>query len=149
MHLPPVGSPTYSILYSYSVLYYEDLEIGRIYGSDTILVSEEEVIAFGRAYDPQPFHTDAVAAKESVFGQLVASGWHTAALTMRLRVTGELQLAGSHSTSIGEGSSMERLSWEAAVGFTLSCRGSASAECYPSGPQLPGMERCCSVQNSP
>lgn len=51
-------------------------------------------MTFAAAYDPQPFHTDKAAAADSVFGTLVASGWHTAAVTMRLRVTGELQLAG-------------------------------------------------------
>lgn len=76
------------------VLYYEDLEIGKTYGSDTITVTEADIIEFAKAYDPQPFHTDKEAAKNSTFGTLVASGWHTAALTMRLRVTGELQLAG-------------------------------------------------------
>jgi len=76
------------------VLYYEDLEIGRTYGSDLVTVTEAKIVEFAKAYDPQPFHTDKAAAKDSVFGTLVASGWHTAALTMRLRVTGELQLAG-------------------------------------------------------
>ena len=76
------------------MLYYEDLEIGRVYRSDVIMVTEEEIVQFAKAFDPQPFHTDKAAAGDSVFGTLVASGWHTAALTMRLRVTGELQLAG-------------------------------------------------------
>jgi acyl dehydratase len=76
------------------MLYYEDLEIGKVYGSVEIAVTEREAIEFAKAYDPQPFHTDKEAAMESVFGQLVVSGWHTAALTMRLRVTGELRLAG-------------------------------------------------------
>lgn len=77
-----------------AMLYYEDIEIGKLYGSDEVAVSEEEAIEFAKKYDPQPFHIDKVAAKESVFGRLVVSGWHTAALTMRLRVTGDLQLAG-------------------------------------------------------
>jgi acyl dehydratase len=49
-------------------------------------VTREEIIEFGEAYDPQPFHVDEAAASESVFGGLVASGWHTAAITMRLTV---------------------------------------------------------------
>lgn len=77
-----------------SDLYYEDLEIGKRYGSDRLTVTLEDITAFARVYDPQPFHTDPALARSSVFGELVASGWHTAALTMRLRVTGELQLAG-------------------------------------------------------
>jgi len=79
---------------SSKLLYFEDLEIGKSYGSKQITVDEHEVIEFAQRYDPQPFHTDPEAARQSVFGTLVASGWHTAALTMRLRVTGDLQLAG-------------------------------------------------------
>lgn len=75
-------------------LCYEDLELWKKYGSSSLIVSLEDIVAFAKAYDPQPFHTDPSLAGESVFGELVASGWHTAALTMRLRVTGELQLAG-------------------------------------------------------
>lgn len=75
-------------------LFYEDLELGKKYGSSSLVVSQEDMVSFAKVYDPQSFHTDPVAARESVFGELVASGWHTAALTMRLRVTGELQLAG-------------------------------------------------------
>jgi acyl dehydratase len=65
-----------------------------VYGSELATLKLEEIVAFAKEYDPQPFHTDPALARESVFGELVASGWHTAAITMRLRVTGELQLAG-------------------------------------------------------
>jgi acyl dehydratase len=75
-------------------LFFEDLELGRSYGSEEIEVGLDEVLEFARRYDPQPFHTDPVAARNSVLGELVASGWHTAALTMRLRVLSELRLAG-------------------------------------------------------
>jgi acyl dehydratase len=75
-------------------LFFEDLELGRSYGSEEIEVGLDEVLEFARRYDPQPFHTDPVAARNSVFGELVASGWHTAALTMRLRVLSELRIAG-------------------------------------------------------
>lgn len=74
--------------------YFEDLILEKAYGSDEILITEEDIVEFAIKYDPQPFHTDPDAARQSVFGELVASGWHTAALTMRLRVTGELRLAG-------------------------------------------------------
>jgi acyl dehydratase len=87
-------------------LYLEDLEIGRSYGSGEALVSEAEIIEFAERFDPQPFHTDPVAAAASVFGQLVASGWHTAALTMRLRVTSDLRLSGGW---IGMG--IESMKW--------------------------------------
>jgi acyl dehydratase len=70
-----------------SELYYEDLAIGRKIGTDAIDVTLEEIVAFANRYDPQPFHTDAAAADGSMFGGLVASGWMTAALTMRLMVT--------------------------------------------------------------
>lgn len=88
------------------MLYYEELELGKRYNSDRITVPENEIVEFAKVFDPQLFHTDAAAAKQSVFGQLVASGWHTAALTMRLRVTGELQLAGGW---IGLG--IESMNW--------------------------------------
>jgi acyl dehydratase len=91
-------------------LYYEDLEVGNIYSSSEVVVSLAEIQEFANYYDPQPFHIDPEAAKLSVFGQLVASGWHTAALAMRLRVTGELKLAGGW---IGMG--VESLRWPSPV----------------------------------
>src|SRR6185369_17337284 len=60
----------------------------------------EQIKAFARQFDPQPFHLDEAAAKNSIFQGLAASGWHTAALTMRLLVSGGLPLAGG---SIGAG----------------------------------------------
>lgn len=88
------------------VKHYEDLEVGREYGSSSVVVTEEDIVEFALRFDPQPFHTDNAAAAGSVFGRLVASGWHTAALTMRLRVTGELQLAGGWV-----GLAVEELKW--------------------------------------
>jgi acyl dehydratase len=67
-------------------LYLEDLAVGRIFRGGPLVVAEDDVVAFGRAFDPQPFHTDPVAAASSFFGGLAASGWHTAALCMRLAV---------------------------------------------------------------
>lgn len=72
----------------------EDLVPGAIFRTGTLTVDTAAITAFAAQFDPQPFHLDPVAAKTSVFGGLVASGWHTAALTMRLLVTSELQLAG-------------------------------------------------------
>jgi acyl dehydratase len=66
--------------------YFEDYVAGSVHEFGSIAVTEEEVIAFGRRYDPQYFHIDPQAAKRSHFGGLVASGWHTAALMMRLLV---------------------------------------------------------------
>ena len=62
----------------------EDFEPGNIIRLGYRSIDEAEIIAFGQAYDPQIFHTDAVAAQDSVFGGLVASGWHTAGICMRL-----------------------------------------------------------------
>ncbi|MCA1961465.1 MAG: MaoC family dehydratase [Desulfomonile sp.] len=66
--------------------YLEDYTRGGVYELGRIMVEESEVIAFGRRFDPQPFHTDPEAAKNSSFGGLIASGWHTASLMMRLFV---------------------------------------------------------------
>ena len=69
-------------------VFFEDVAVGDRRTTGTVAVTAESVIAFGRAYDPQPFHTDAEAAVGSFFGELVASGWQTTALTMRLLVEG-------------------------------------------------------------
>jgi acyl dehydratase len=66
--------------------YFEDYVAGSTHEFGPIAVEEEEIIAFGKRYDPQIFHTDPEAAKETVFGGLIASGWHTAGLMMRLLV---------------------------------------------------------------
>lgn len=64
-------------------LYLEDMVVGDVWKGATIKISEADIIAFGDAYDPQPFHTDPAAALSSPFGSLVASGWHLLAITMR------------------------------------------------------------------
>ncbi len=69
-------------------LYLDDLHLGQRFISGTYTVDEARIVAFAREFDPQPFHTDAEAAKQTFFGSLVASGWHTAAITMRLLVEG-------------------------------------------------------------
>jgi acyl dehydratase len=66
------------------VLFLEDLNPGFTVTAPAVTVTEAEAIAFARQFDPQPFHTDPVAARDSLFGGLVLSGWHTAALTMRM-----------------------------------------------------------------
>ncbi|MDK2125805.1 MaoC family dehydratase [Parachitinimonas caeni] len=73
-----------------SPLYFEDLNPGRVFRAGPIHVDSAEVAAFAGRYDPQPFHLDPVAAEASVFGSLVASGWQTAALTMRMLADSEL-----------------------------------------------------------
>ena len=61
----------------------EDFAVGDVFDLGETTVTEEEIIRFGREFDPQPFHVDPVAAKESAFGGLVASGWHVASIFMR------------------------------------------------------------------
>jgi acyl dehydratase len=71
----------------------EDLTPGRIFRSPAYTVTPETIKEFASRYDPQHFHLDEESAKDSFFEGLAASGWHTAAVTMRLMVTGELDLA--------------------------------------------------------
>ena len=66
------------------LLFWEDFTPGQILDLGARTVSADEIIAFGRDFDPQPFHVDAEAAQISIFGGLIASGWHSAALLMRL-----------------------------------------------------------------
>ena len=86
--------------------YLEDLNVGDRFGSGTFEVTEKGIVEFAENFDPQPFHLDLDAAKRSVFRGLAASGWHTAAMSMNLFVTGELRLAGG---SIGL--SVDALEW--------------------------------------
>lgn len=74
-------------------LYLEELQVGQKFVSGTYQIDEAQIKAFAREYDPQPFHLDEAAAKQTVFAGLAASGWHTAAIAMRLLVTGGLPLA--------------------------------------------------------
>jgi len=67
-------------------LYLEDLAIGMKFNGGPETLTEAEIIAFAKSYDPQPFHTDPEAAKHTVFRGLAASGWHTMGLTMRMLV---------------------------------------------------------------
>lgn len=69
-----------------SPLYLEDLAVGDVFVSRTHDMNVEEIMAFAAEFDPQGFHLDAQAARDSLFQGLAASGWHTAALTMRLLV---------------------------------------------------------------
>jgi acyl dehydratase len=64
--------------------WFEDYEPGSVYEFGSIRVTEEEVLEFGRRFDPQVFHTDPAAAAKTEYGGLIASGWHTAALMMRM-----------------------------------------------------------------
>jgi acyl dehydratase len=74
-------------------LYLEDLHVGQRFVSGTYQISEDQIKAFAQEFDPQPFHLDEAAAQATVFAGLAASGWHTAAIAMRLLVTSGLPLA--------------------------------------------------------
>src|SRR5437762_4081621 len=83
-------------------LYLDDLVVGQHFTSRTHVVDATEIKAFARQFDPQPFHLDEETAKRAFFGELVASGWHTAAITMRLLVETGLPLAGGIIGAGGE-----------------------------------------------
>jgi acyl dehydratase len=75
--------------------YFEDAEVGATAAFGNRTVTAEEIRTFARQYDPQPFHLDEAAARESPFGGLIASGWHTCALTMRMLVDNALEESGA------------------------------------------------------
>ena len=89
-----------------TIRYLEDFEPGQTFGSGRLQVEPERIKSFAAEFDPQPFHLDEDSARDSFFKGLAASGWHTAAVTMRLLVEGELQPAGG---IIGAG--FEELRW--------------------------------------
>jgi len=72
------------------LLYLEDVYPGMTFSAGPIKMSEEAIIAFAAEFDPQPFHIDPESAKMGVFNGLAASGWHTAAVTMRMLVDGAM-----------------------------------------------------------
>jgi acyl dehydratase len=74
--------------------YLEDFAVGQTFGSGRLRIDKEQIFAFAAEFDPQPFHLDEASARHSIFGGLAASGWHTAAVTMRLLLDSELKPAG-------------------------------------------------------
>jgi acyl dehydratase len=93
-----------------TVQYFEDYAVGQIYHSGRHRIDKAQIVAFAEQFDPQPYHLDDEAAKKSPFKGLAASGWHTAAITMRLLVDGEFKPAGG---ILGVG--FDQLSWPRAV----------------------------------
>ena len=91
-------------------VYFEDFVPGRVFELGTIGVTADEIIEFASKYDPQPFHIDPVAARATPFGGLIASGWHTCALYMRLLFDGLL-----HDSSSQGSPGMDELRWLAPV----------------------------------
>ena len=86
-------------------LYLEDIFVGQRFVTGTATMTVDAIKAFAREYDPQPFHTDEAAAKDNFFHGLAASGWHTAAVTMRLQIDSGPRIAGGMIGASGE------LSW--------------------------------------
>ena len=82
--------------------YLDDLRVGQRFTSGSLTVDEAEIKTFAARFDPQPFHLDEQAARDSLFGGLAASGWHTAALSMRLIVDGGAPIAGGVIGASGE-----------------------------------------------
>lgn len=87
-------------------LYLEDFEVGQVFTTGSLHVAAADIVRFATEFDPQPFHLDEAAAGRSIFDGLAASGWHTAALTMRLLIDSEFRIAGG---LIGLG--FEELRW--------------------------------------
>jgi len=88
----------------------EDFAVGQTFGSGSVSVTADDIKSFAGQFDPQPFHLDEQTAARTFFGGLAASGWHTAALTMRLLVDSEFKPAGG---LIGAG--VEAMNWPRAV----------------------------------
>lgn len=89
---------------------FDDLRVGDRFVSGPIEVTEEAIVNFAREFDVQPFHLEHAAADESIFRGLAASGWHTAAIAMRLFTTGSLQFVGG-----AVGLQVDELRWPVAV----------------------------------
>ena len=99
--------------------YFEDYALGATYECGSVSIDEASIVNFAKEFDPQPFHVDPVAAAVGPFGGLIASGWHTAALTMRLLVDNYL----SAEASLG-GAGVDEIRWPHPVrpGDTLRVR---------------------------
>jgi len=101
-------------------IYFEDFKVGQVIELGSCTVSKDEIIAFARKFDPQPFHIDEAAAERSIYGGLIASGMHTCSIFMRLLYDGLLSRAASMGSP-----GQDELRWIKPVrpGDTLSARG--------------------------
>jgi acyl dehydratase len=99
--------------------YWEDFKVGEVQQIGEKCVDKDEIIEFARQFDPQPFHVDEAAAKQSMYGGLIASGWHTCAMVMRMMCDAYL----SQSASVGS-PGIDNLKWLKPVrpGDTISAR---------------------------
>jgi acyl dehydratase len=102
-----------------TIRYWEDFKVGEVEQIGGKRVDKEEIIAFAKQYDPQPFHVDEAAAKQSMYGGLIASGWHTCAMVMRMMCDAYML----HSASLGS-PGIDNLKWLKPVrpGDTISAR---------------------------
>jgi acyl dehydratase len=89
---------------SQDALYLDDMQVGQKFTSGSYRMTEDRIKSFAAEFDPQPFHLDEAAAQASIFRGLAASGWHTAAVAMRLLITGGLPFA---SGAVGLGGEIE------------------------------------------
>jgi acyl dehydratase len=110
------------------VRYFEDFEAGDVLELGQRTISNDEIVAFAREFDPQPFHLDEEAARRTIYGGLIASGWHTGSLMMRILYDGLLKDA----VSLGS-PGVDELRWLKPVrpGDTLAVR-MTIVECVPS-----------------
>jgi acyl dehydratase len=110
-------------------IHFEDFTPGTVFELGEVTVTEAEIIEFATKFDPQPFHVDPEAAKDSSFGGLIASGWHTGSLWMRLYADALLQDADSRGSP-----GMEEVRWRAPVrpGDTLTAT-TTVVDAQPSG----------------
>jgi acyl dehydratase len=99
--------------------YFEDFQVGQVHELGSYVVPREEILAFARQFDPQPFHLDEEAGRQSIYGSIIASGWHIAAICHRLLVESLLK----ESVSMGS-PGLDELRWLLPVkpGDTLSAR---------------------------
>ena len=98
--------------------FFEELEIGRRYELGSFVFTPGEIVAFARSFDPQPFHMDEVAARTSLFGQLAASGWHTAAVWMATMVSHrkrQLAMTSGRPARLGPSPGFRNLRWSKPV----------------------------------
>src|SRR5512134_542085 len=98
----PIPDADREVGHSTRKLYLDDLRVGQRFSSGSAKMEEAEIKAFAAEFDPQPFHLDDSAARASLFAGLAASGWHTAARTMRLLVDGGAPIAGGVIGARGE-----------------------------------------------
>jgi acyl dehydratase len=119
------------------VEWFDDLKVGMRFTGGEVTVSKEDIIRFAREYDPQPFHLDEEAAKKTILKGLAASGWHTAAIAMRLAT--ECRPFGPHPLL---GAGVDDLRWLKPVrpGDTLRLEGEV-VELAPSGSKPQGVAR--------